>query len=56
MNLLSLLCIKEKNRFPDPDSVAKAIQPLGALIVVAEIGDINRFENQAGLAWTQHQS
>ena len=40
----------------------KGIGPVYAAGIVAEIGDINRFSNQAalakyaGLAWTQHQS
>ena len=120
--LTEFIVDKGKNRFPDPDSVAKAIQkaarssyrlpktvndsvnqvlsisitsikaletqikefdkaisaqmellpnvltsvpgigPVLSAGIVAEIGDINRFENQAGLAkyaglaWTQHQS
>ena len=120
--LTAFIIDKGKNRFPDPDTVAKAIQkaarssyrlpktvndsvnqvlsisitsmkalesqikefdkaisaqmellpnvlisipgigPVYSAGIMAEIGDINRFENQAalakyaGLAWTQHQS
>jgi transposase len=120
--LTAFIIEKGKNRFPDPDTVAKAIQkaarssyrlpktvndsvnqvlsisitsmkalesqikefdkaiaaqmellpnvlisipgigPVYSAGIMAEIGDINRFENQAalakyaGLAWTQHQS
>ena len=120
--LTAFIIEKGKNRFPDPDAVAKAIQkaarssyrlpktvndsvnqvlslsitsmkalesqikefdkaiaaqmellpnvlisipgigPVYSAGIMAEIGDINRFENQAalakyaGLAWTQHQS
>ena len=120
--LIAFIMEKGKNRFPDPDSVAKAIQkaarssyrlpktvndsvnqvlsisitsikalesqikefdkaiaaqiellpnvltsipgigPVYSAGIIAEIGDINRFENHAqlakyaGLAWTQYQS
>lgn len=47
---------------PNTLTIAKGIGPVYSAGIIAEIGDIHRFENQAalakyaGLAWTEHQS
>ena len=50
------------NLIPNTLQSIKGIGPVYAAGIIAEIGDINRFSNQAalakyaGLAWNQHQS